>query len=48
MIASGSAPFKENNKGFEHCMDSDDFFEMKELPKRMVIIGSGFVAVELA
>ena len=29
-------------------MTSDDFFEMKELPKSMVFIGGGYIGVELA
>jgi pyruvate/2-oxoglutarate dehydrogenase complex dihydrolipoamide dehydrogenase (E3) component len=29
-------------------MNSDDFFEMNELPKRMICIGGGYIGVEMA
>lgn len=48
MIASGSRPDAGGFEGSEHCMNSDDFFAMEELPKRMVLIGGGYIGLELA
>ena len=48
MIASGSTPEPGTFTGAEYCMNSDDFFEMEELPEKMVVIGGGYIGVELA
>jgi len=48
MIASGSAPEAGTFEGSDLCMNSDDFFEMEELPEKMVVIGGGYIGVELA
>lgn len=48
MIASGSMPEAGGFTGMEHCMNSDDFFEMEELPDKMVVIGGGYIGIELA
>ena len=48
MICSGSAPEPGKFPGSEHCWSSDDFFTMEELPKRMVVIGGGYIGIELA
>ena len=29
-------------------MNSDDFFELEELPKSMVVLGGGYIGVEIA
>jgi len=29
-------------------MSSDDFFDMTELPESMVVLGGGYIGVELA
>ena len=34
--------------GIEHCISSDGFFEMEELPTKAVVVGAGYIAVELA
>lgn len=34
-------------KGTEYLKTSDDFFELREVPKKCVIIGSGYISVEL-
>ena len=46
-IASGFKPKKYDWEGAELTSDCIDFFEMKVLPKRAVVIGGGFVAIEL-
>lgn len=48
MIASGSKPSKFKFEGADLCMTSDDIFKMEELPKSMVIIGAGYIGVEMA
>ena len=48
LIASGSYPTSPGFPGSEHCMNSDDFFEMTELPQTMAVIGGGYIGVELA
>ena len=30
----------------EHCISSDGFFEMEELPKAAVVVGAGYIAVD--
>ena len=48
-IATGSFPTKPQGiKGSEHGITSDDFFSIEQLPKTMVFVGGGYIAVELA
>lgn len=47
-IATGGRPIKPNIPGNELGLDSDGFFELKEQPKRVVVVGAGYIAVELA
>ena len=47
MIASGSTPSKPTFEGAEHCWNSDDIFTMEELPKSMVVIGGGYIGIEM-
>lgn len=35
-------------EGVEHGFNSDGFFDLKDLPKRAVVVGAGYIAVELA
>ncbi|XP_060065480.1 glutathione reductase, mitochondrial-like [Ylistrum balloti] len=48
MVATGGYPFIPNIPGSEHGISSDGFFELEELPKKVVVIGAGYIAVELA
>ncbi|MBW1941327.1 MAG: dihydrolipoyl dehydrogenase [Deltaproteobacteria bacterium] len=50
IIASGSRPRKLGLNGMDGpgIWDSDDFLEMKRLPKRVAIIGGGVIGVEFA
>ena len=34
--------------GIEHCIDSDGFFELPDLPKAVLVIGGGYIAAEFA
>ena len=48
-IATGSFPTKPGKiKGSEHGITSDEYFLIKHLPKKMVFVGAGYIAVELA
>lgn len=51
LIAVGGRPWMpsaEELPGVEHAIDSNGVFEMETLPKRMVIAGGGYIAVEFA
>lgn len=48
LIASGSHPEMGGFPGSDLCMDSDDFFAMETLPESAVVIGGGYIGVELA
>jgi glutathione reductase (NADPH) len=48
VIATGGAPMIPALPGAELAITSDDFFSLDRLPKRIAIVGSGYVAVELA
>lgn len=47
-IATGGQPILPDLPGAEHGIDSDGFFALKSQPKRAVVIGAGYIAVELA
>lgn len=47
-IATGSTPRKLDIPGSEHLSGSNDFLAMPTLPERIVFIGGGFIAFELA
>jgi glutathione reductase (NADPH) len=48
LIAVGGRPSIPNIEGAEHGIDSNGFFELKQQPKRVAVIGAGYIAVELA
>jgi glutathione reductase (NADPH) len=48
LIAVGGWPFKPDIPGVEHTITSNEIFYLKEQPKRMVVIGGGFIALEFA
>ncbi|RYV02907.1 glutathione-disulfide reductase [Shewanella sp. OPT22] len=48
LIATGGAPTIPNIPGAEHGIDSNGFFALTEQPKRVAVIGAGYIAVELA
>lgn len=48
-IATGSYPqIPEGIKGSGYGITSDEYFLIKHLPKKMVFVGAGYIAVELA
>ena len=48
LIATGGRPVIPAIPGAEHGITSDGFFELAALPKRVAVIGAGYIAVELA
>lgn len=47
-IAVGSRPITPRFPGVEHCLTSDGFFALSEQPKSAVVVGGGYIGVELA
>ncbi|AXQ27723.1 glutathione-disulfide reductase [Solimonas sp. K1W22B-7] len=48
LIATGGQPWRPALPGSERGIDSDGFFRLQERPERVLLIGSGYIAVELA
>ncbi|WP_024547862.1 glutathione-disulfide reductase [Siccibacter turicensis] len=48
LIATGGRPTRPAIPGAEYGIDSDGFFELPALPKRVAVVGAGYIAVELA
>ena len=48
VIATGGRPMIPDIPGAELGITSDGFFALEEQPKRVIIVGSGYIAVELA
>ena len=49
LIATGGRPWKPDDlSGIEHAITSEDAFHLPELPKRILIAGGGYIAVEFA
>jgi len=48
LIAVGGYPAWPSIPGAEHGISSDGFFELEALPKKVVVVGAGYIAVEMA
>jgi len=48
LIATGGRPVVPEIPGAELGITSDEFFELATLPERVVVVGAGYIAVELA
>ncbi len=48
MIAVGGWPETPNIPGIEHVISSNEALDLPALPKRVVIVGGGYIAVEFA
>ena len=49
LIATGGRPWKPDSlPGIEHAITSEEAFHLPELPKRILIAGGGYIAVEFA
>ena len=47
LIATGGKPNDGGFEGAEHTINSNGFFELEQLPKRAIVLGGGYIAVEL-
>lgn len=48
LIATGGRPSRIDIAGQEYGIDSDGFFALQAMPRRVAIVGAGYIAVELA
>lgn len=48
LITTGGRPSWPKIKGAEYGIDSDGVFALDQLPKRVAVVGAGYIAVELA
>jgi glutathione reductase (NADPH) len=48
LIATGGHPVTPQIPGIEHVISSNEALDLKELPKRIVIVGASYIAVEFA
>ncbi|TAK09522.1 NAD(P)/FAD-dependent oxidoreductase, partial [bacterium] len=48
LIATGAHPAKLAIPGEEHLTTSDQFLELKKLPKRIIFVGGGYISFEFA
>ena len=48
LIAVGGAPSIPSIPGAEHGIDSNGFFDLTAQPKRVAVLGAGYIAVEIA
>ncbi|HLZ74788.1 glutathione-disulfide reductase [Phenylobacterium sp.] len=48
LIATGARPVAPEIPGIEHVISSNEALDLPELPKRIAIVGGGYIAVEFA
>jgi glutathione reductase (NADPH) len=48
LIATGGWPQIPNVPGHEHAIGSNEVFFLEQLPKRVLVVGGGYIAVEFA
>jgi glutathione reductase (NADPH) len=48
LIAAGARPVMPRIEGVEHAISSNEVFHLEKLPKRIVIVGGGYIANEFA
>jgi glutathione reductase (NADPH) len=48
VIAAGAEPVRLPIEGAEHLALSDDFLELESLPRRIVLVGGGYIGFEFA
>ncbi len=48
MVATGARPVLPEIPGIEHAISSNEALDLAELPKRIAIVGGGYIAVEFA
>lgn len=48
IIATGGWPFVPDIPGREHAVTSNEIFDLETFPKRIIVVGGGYIAVEFA
>jgi glutathione reductase (NADPH) len=48
LLATGSWPSKPDFPGKEHAITSNEIFDLDSFPKRLLVIGGGYIATEFA
>jgi glutathione reductase (NADPH) len=48
LVATGGWPHLPAIPGVEHCITSNEVFELPELPRRILVVGGGYIALEFA
>ncbi|MFW2449376.1 MAG: FAD-dependent oxidoreductase [Qipengyuania pacifica] len=48
LIASGARPIPLDIPGEEHLIDNEGFLELPSLPKRIILVGGGYIAAEFS
>ncbi|WP_179504690.1 MULTISPECIES: glutathione-disulfide reductase [unclassified Sphingomonas] len=48
LVAVGAWPVMPEIEGVEHCITSNEVFHLESLPRRVVIAGAGYIALEFA
>ncbi|WP_294256681.1 glutathione-disulfide reductase [uncultured Comamonas sp.] len=48
LIATGGTPSLPDIPGVEHAISSNEAFHLPQLPRRVVVVGGGYIAVEFA
>lgn len=48
LIATGGKPQRLDIPGNEHAIVSDDAFQLPQLPRRVLLVGAGYIALEFA
>ncbi len=48
LVATGGWPFLPDIPGIRHAMTSNEALDLAELPKRIAVVGGGYIAVEFA
>lgn len=48
LVATGAWPVTPTFEGAEHCITSNEVFHLPELPRKVIIAGAGYIALEFA
>ena len=48
LVATGGKPAIRGVKGAEHAISSDEIFDLPVFPKRLLVVGAGYIGVEFA
>jgi glutathione reductase (NADPH) len=48
LVATGGRPLRPDFPGADLALCSDDVFRLREVPRRLLVVGGGYIAVEMA